>query len=143
MRLAAGVGPRDPVPMVFCLRVHSEQHAGAELEVAEAAWTGWNRKTIEQLKALYAQLLEKHKPAVRFDIKFEGVDATYELRGVKRNFMFTESDAESDGYMAPKNSTNAMAIFFPIAFSRSTEGYEAYVKILAEMAEFLFANRRK
>jgi ferric-dicitrate binding protein FerR (iron transport regulator) len=143
MRAAAGVGPKEPVPMVLCLRVHGEKHAGADLEVAEAAWTGWNRKTIEQLKVLYAQLLEKHKPAVRFDIKFEGVDATYELRGVKRNFMFTESDAESDGYMAPKNSTNAMAIFFPIAFSRSTEGYEAYVKILAEMAEFLFANRRK
>lgn len=143
MRAAAGVGPKEPVPMVLCLRVHGEKHAGQDLEAAEAAWTGWNRKTIEQLKVLYAQLLEKHKPAVRFDIKFEGVDATYELRGQKRNFMFTESDAEGDGYMAPKHSTNAMAIFFPISFSRSTDGYEAYAKILAEMAEFLYANRRR
>ena len=79
--------------MVVHLRDHSETQGGEELEVCEVAWTGWNPKTIEQLKALYAQLLEKFKPAYRIEMRFDRVDDAYEVKGKKRKFLFTESDA--------------------------------------------------
>lgn len=143
LKAAAGVPENRPAPMVVCLRVHSEQQAGAELEVCEVAWTGWNRRTIEQLKALYAQLLDKHKPGYRMEMRFEGVDDSYEYKGQKRRFMFTESDAEGDGYMAPRHSQNAIAFFFNLSFGRHPEDLDAYVRIFTEMTEFLWQQRRR
>jgi hypothetical protein len=143
LRAAAGVGPRDAVPMVVNLRMHSDQQGGAELEVCEVAWTGWQQRTIGQAKALYAQLLEKHKPGYRLEMRFEGIDATYDHKGVKRTFKFTESDAEADGYMAPRHAQRAIAFFFNLSMGRlPASDAEAYARILAELTEFLYERRR-
>lgn len=142
MRTAAGVSPGRPVPLVVTLREHSETTpTGEELEVCEVAWTGWNPATIKRLKALYPQLLEKHRPAYRVEMKFEGLDDSYEVRGQKRAFKFTESDAEADGYMARRHAQAAIAFFFNPSFGRRPEDFDTYVRILAEMIEFLYAHR--
>ncbi|HXG59763.1 MAG TPA: FecR domain-containing protein [Planctomycetota bacterium] len=142
LRAAAGVSPGRPVSLVVAIREHSETTpAGEELEVCEVAWTGWTPATIRRLKALYAQLLEKHRPAYRVDMKFEDLDATYEHRGQKRAFRFTESDAEADGYMARRNAQAAIAFFFNPSFGRRPEDFDAYARILGEMIEFLYAQR--
>jgi hypothetical protein len=119
MRAATGVSPGRPVSLVVTLREHSEvTPGGEELEVCEVAWTGWNPTTIRRLKALYAQLLEKHRPAYRVEMKFEDLDDPYEYRGQKRAFKFTESDAEADGYMARRHAQAAITFFFNPSFGR-------------------------
>jgi hypothetical protein len=142
LRAAAGVSPGRPVSLVVTLREHSETTpAGEELEVCEVAWTGWTPATIRRLKALYAQLLEKHRPAYRVEMKFEDLDATYDYRGQKRAFRFTESDAEADGYMARRHAQAAITFFFNPSFGRWPEDFDAYARILGEMVEFLYAQR--
>jgi hypothetical protein len=125
LRTGAGVGPREAVPMVVQVRV--QYQVGA----CEVAWTGWNKKTIAELKALYAQLLDKHKPSTRIEMRFEGVD--------EGSFNFAEADAKIEGYMNPRNARNAIAFFFGPAVGKETDTYS---KILAEMIEFLNARRK-
>lgn len=142
MRAAAGVSPGRPVSLVVTLREHSEATPGGEeLEICEVAWTGWNPATIRRLKALYAQLLEKHRPAYRVEMKFEDLDDPYEYRGQRRAFKFTESDAEADGYMARRYAQAAITFFFNPGFGRQPEDFDAYARILGEMVEFLYAPR--
>lgn len=142
MRAATGVSPGRPVSLVVTLREHSEvTPGGEELEVCEVAWTGWNPTTIRRLKALYAQLLEKHRPAYRVEMKFEDLDDPYEYRGQKRAFKFTESDAEADGYMARRHAQAAITFFFNPSFGRRPEDFDVYARILGEMVEFLCAQR--
>ena len=131
LRAGAGVGPREAVPMVVQFRTHYEPG----LDACEVALSGWNKQTIAGLKALHAQLLEKHKPAARMEMRFQGVDDAYEHKGAKRAFTFTEADARIEGYMAPKNARNAVAFFF------KSPG-DADARILAEMIEYLYARRR-
>ena len=143
LRAAAGVAPAQPVPLVAVMRVHSELQAGQPLEVCEVAWTGFSKPLIVQLKATYEQLLDKYKPATRLDMRFEGVDETYTVNGAKRKFMFTESDAVSEGYLSPRHSQNAVAFFFPVSFSRRPlDANDPYAKILAELIEWLAAHKR-
>jgi hypothetical protein len=138
LRAAAGVAPREAVPMIVQVRNHYESN----LEVCEVASTGWNRPTIAGLKALYAQLLEKHKPATRIEMRFQGVDDTYDHKGAKRAFLFTEADPKIEGYMAPRNARNAAAFFLPPSFGKRPDDFEAYAKILSEMIEYLYARRK-
>ncbi len=143
LRAAGGAPAGQPVPMVAVMRVHSELQAGQPLEVCEVAWTGWNRQTMVQLKAFYEQLLDKHRPSSRLEMRFEGLDDTYPVGSAKRKFMFTEGDAESDGYMSPRHSQNAIAFFFPVSFSRRPlEAGDPMAKVLAEMLEWLHARKR-
>jgi hypothetical protein len=142
LRSAAGLPAKAPVPMVAVFRTHSETVGGQDLESAELAWTGWNRRTIEQAKAHYAALLDKHQPSFRLDLRFEGVDDVYDVRGTKRKFLFTEGDAEATGYMAPQHSQNALAIFFPLSFGRHADDFDAYSKIFAELLEWLYQRKR-
>ncbi len=131
LRAAAGVAPREAVPMVVQFRNHYEPG----LDVCEVALSGWNKQTVAGLKALYVQLLEKHKPAARIEMRFQGVDDTYEHKGAKRAFTFTEADARIEGYMAPKNARNAAAFFF------KSPG-DADARILGELIEYLYSRRR-
>lgn len=142
LRLAAGLAEGRPVPMVICLRNHSEVVAGKEFEVCEVAVTGWNRRVVEQLKAFYGQLLEKYKPAYRVEMRFEGVDDRYTYRGQPRDFKFTEGDAEGDGYLSPRHSQYGLTFFFNASFGTPPEDFAVYAKILGEMAEFLWSRRR-
>jgi hypothetical protein len=143
LRGAAGVGPKQPAPMVVCLRNHSTTAvAGGELEVCEVAWIGWDRRTIADLKKLYGALLDRHKPAYRVEMRFEDLDATYPHKGQTQNFQFTESDAEGEGYMAPSNSRAAIAFFFNPSSWKNADDVEVYAKILSEMVDFLWSRKR-
>ena len=138
LRAAAGAAPREAVPVVVQFRNHYD----AGLDLCEVAISGWNKPAIAGLKALYAQLLEKHKPATRLEMRFQGVDDTYDWKGAKRTFTFAEADARIEGYMAPKNARNAAAFFLPPSFGKRPEDTDAYAKIVAEMIEYLVARRR-
>jgi hypothetical protein len=127
IRAAAGVGPRDAVPMVVQVRTQYQ-----DAEAGEVAVAGWNRATMAAAKAYYAQLLEKHKPAVRLELRFQGADKV----------QFTEDDARIEGYMAQRNARNAAAIFVPSAFGKKPENIDAYGRILGELIEFLYLRRR-
>jgi hypothetical protein len=142
LRAAAGTAPNQPIPMIVNFRDHSEVQDGAELEICEVAWSGWQKKTIEQAKVFYGQLLDKHKPAYRVEMRFDQVDDSYDYKGKKRKFMFTESDAKPDGYMAPRHSQRAIAFFFNPSFGGRPEDIDAYARILAELIEFLYARPR-
>ena len=143
LRAAGGAAAAQSVPMVAVMRVHSELQAGQPLEVCEVAWTGWNKQTMVQLKAFYEQLLAKHKPATRLEMRLEGLDDAYTVGVAKRKFLFTEGDAESDGYMSPRHSQNAIAFFFPVSFSRRPlEAGDPMAKVLAELLEWLHARKR-
>lgn len=138
LRAGAGAGPREPVSMLVQFRNHYDP----ALEGGEVAVAGWNKATIAGLKALYAQLLEKHKPSTKLDLRFQGVDDTYEVKGVKRTFAFTEADARIEGAMAPKNARNAITLFLSPAFGKRAEDVDAWARILAEMVEYLHARRK-
>jgi FecR-like protein len=138
LRAAAGVAPREAVPMVVQFRNHYEPG----LDVCEVAVAGWNRPAIAGLKAFYAQLLEKHKPATRIEMRFQGADDTYEAKGAKRAFLFAEADARIEGYMAPRNARNAIAFFLSPAFGKRAEEVEAYAKIVSELIEYLYPRRK-
>ncbi len=144
MKAAAGLPPRGALPMVVCLREHNYAAvAGGPLEVCEVAWTGFQRRTIEQLKALYAQLLDKHRPAYRVEMRFEGIDESYPYKGARQNFQFTEGDAEGDGYLAPRHAQSSVTFFFNPAFAGDKADIEVYSRILEEMVEFLWAQRKR
>ncbi|MBI3856255.1 MAG: hypothetical protein HY293_11250, partial [Planctomycetes bacterium] len=137
-RQAAGVAPRQPLPMIVQFRNHYLN----DLDVCEVASAGWDRRTIAGLKAVYAQLLEKHKPATRLEMRFQGVDDSYDYKGAKRAFSFAEADARIEGYMSPRNARCAAAFFLNPGFGRRDEDFEVYAKILAEMIEYLYLRRR-
>ena len=138
LRAASGVAPREAVPMIVQFRNHYEPG----LDACEVAVAGWNKPAIAGLKALYAQLLEKHKPSTRLEMRFQGADDSYEHKGSKRAFTFTEADARIEGYMAAKNSRNAAAFFLPPSFGKRAEDVDAYAKIVSEMIEYLYARRK-
>ena len=142
VRAAAGVAPREPAPMVVQLRDHNLRQDADELDVCEVAFSGWNRAAIAGLKPLYSQLLEKHKPSWRLELRFQGPDDTYEFKGRKRAFFFTEEDARSEGYMAPRQARNAAVFFLPPTFEKHQDLVEVYSKILAELVEYLHARKR-
>lgn len=137
-RQAAGVRPREAMPLVVQFR----NHYLADADVCEVAASGFPRKTAADAKAYYAQLLDKHKPAYRLEMRFQGVDDAYELEGRKRRFFFTEEDARVEGYMAPAHSRNAVAFFLNPGFGKREADYEAYSRILSELVEFLWVRRR-
>jgi hypothetical protein len=141
-RQAGGAGPRLPVPMIVQFRNHYLTQGGADLEVCEVALAGWDRRTVAGLKAVYAQLLEKQKPSYRMDMRFQGVDDTYDYKGTKRSLTLTESDARLEGYMAPRNARSAAAFFLSPGFGKREEDYDAYSKIFAELIEYLYLRRR-
>jgi hypothetical protein len=128
-RQGAGVGPRDAVPVLIQFR----NHYAPGLEAAELALSGWPRPTAAQAKAFYAQLLEKHKPAWRMELRVQGADAA---------FVHAEADPRVEGYMAPRNARCAAALFAPPGFGKRESDVEAYSKILGELVEFLSARRR-
>ena len=130
-RVAAGV--TGPVPMLVQFRNHYERN----LEVCEAASNGWPKATIAHLKALYAQLLEKHKPAYRLDMRFQGADDTYDHKGQRRTFFHTEADARVEGYMAPRAARRAIVFFLNPEFAKQAD-VDAYAKVFAGMIEFLY-----
>jgi hypothetical protein len=132
-RRAAGV--REAVPMIAQFRTHYV----ADLDVAEVAWSGWSRAAILQAKAFYAHLLEKHRPAARLELRFQGPDDTYDHKGRKRTFFHAEADARIEGVLAPRNARNAVVFFFPPGFGKDPD---PYARILAELLEFLYARRR-
>lgn len=135
-RAAAGV--TGPVPMIVQFRNHYEK----DLEVCEVASSGWTKAAVAQLKAFYAQLLEKHRPAYRLEMRFQGVDDTYDYKGQRRTFFHGEADARIEGYMAPRSARHAVAFFLNPEFGTRAENAGAYAKIFAEMVEFLYARRR-
>lgn len=127
VRAAAGVAAREPVPMIVQMRTHYE-----DLEAGEVAAIGWNRATMAAAKAAYAQLLEKHKPALRLELRFQGVDKV----------LHAEDDARVEGYMAQRHARNAVAFFVPSSFGKRPENIDVYGRILGELVEFLFLRRR-
>lgn len=141
-RLAAGVAPRAPVPMLVQFRNHYLTQSGRELEVCELALAGWDRRTVAGLKALYGQLLDKYKPDYRMEMRFQGVDDTYEAQGAKRAFIETEADPRLEGYMAPRNSRSAAAFFFNPRFGTQPQDLDVYSRILADLLEYLYLRRR-
>jgi hypothetical protein len=138
-RQAAGAAP---VPFLLQFRDHNLQQAGAELEVGEVAWSGWSRKTMTELKALYGTLLDRHRPKYRLELRFQGIDDAYDYRGQKRSFFFVEADARDDGYMAARHSRNAMTVFLNPGFEARGGDVETYSRIFTELIEYLHARRR-
>jgi ferric-dicitrate binding protein FerR (iron transport regulator) len=138
-KLAAGAAP---VPFLLQFRDHNLSQGADELEVGEVAWSGWNRRVIGELKALYGALLERHRPRYRLELRFQGVDDAYEFRGQKRVFFFAELDARDEGYLAPRHSRNALTVFLNPGFLSRGGDLETYSKIFAELIEFLHARRR-
>ncbi|MBI2898806.1 MAG: FecR domain-containing protein [Planctomycetes bacterium] len=138
VRAAAGV--QRQVPMIVSFRDHSETVPGTseELAVCEVAWTGFDRKTMKQLKALYEELLKEHKPTVPLVLRFDELDEQYECAGRKIKFKFTEGDAKSSGYMGTQHSRRSIAFFFNPSFGDRDEDFAVYAKILARMIEFLY-----
>ncbi len=138
-KAAAGA---SPVPFLLQFRDHNLAQDGAELEVGEVAWSGWNRRVVADAKALYGALLDRHRPKYRLELRFQGIDEAYEFRGRKRTFFFSEADARDDGYMASRNSRNALTVFLNPGFLERGGDVETYSKIFVEMIEFLHARRR-
>ncbi len=128
LRAAAGLA-RGAVPLVVQVRTHYERN----LELAEAAFAGFPKASLAQVRALYPALLDKHKPPVRLALKFQGLDGP----GVH-----AEDDPRLEGYMAPRNARNAVAFFFPDSLKASPESMDAYGRILADLIEALNARRR-
>ncbi len=144
MKAAAGLGSKQAVPMVVCLREQTyTAKGGGPLDVCEVACIGFPRRTIEQLKVLYGQLLDRHKPAYRMEMRFEGIDDRYLLRGIEQTFRFTESDAEADGYLATRHAQSGVTFFLTSDFGNEKTDFEIYNKILAEMVDFLWSSRRR
>ena len=141
-RSASGAAGREPVPVLLQFRTHYLKQGGAPVDVAEVAWSGWNKATLAQMKALYAQLLEKQKPGVRLELKVQGLDDPYDWRGTRRKFSLGDEDAREEGYLAPRNSRNALTVFLPDGFARGPGELAAYAKIFGDLAEFLSSRRR-
>jgi ferric-dicitrate binding protein FerR (iron transport regulator) len=141
-RAAGGVTGRDPAPAILQFRTHYLKQGGAGVDVAELAWSGWGKAVLAQAKGYYAQLLDKHKPGVRLELKVQGLDETYDWRGSRRKFSLADDDAREEGYLAPRNARNALTIFLPDGFARGPGELDAYARIFAELAEFLNARRR-
>jgi hypothetical protein len=75
-------------------------------------------------------------------MRFQGVDDSYEWKGVRKPFTFAEADARVEGYMSPRNARSALAFFFPPGFGKRDEDVDVYARILAEMIEFLYLRRK-
>lgn len=141
-RAAAGLRPRDPVPLWVQFRTHYLRDAQGPLMLGEVALAGWNRAAAARLKAFYARLLERHRPARALELKFQGVDDTYEWSGARRTLLHDERDARDEGYMAPRNARAAVAFFLPAEFGREPAEAAAYGRIFAEFLEFALSQRR-
>lgn len=141
-RAAAGLRPRDPVPLWVQFRTHYLRDARGPLDVGEVALAGWNRPAALRLKAFWARLLERHRPARALPLQFQGVDETYEWNGARRTFFHDERDARDEGYMAPKNARAAITFFLPAEFGRDPAEAAAYGRIFAEFLEFALSQRR-
>lgn len=141
-RAAAGLRPRDPVPLWAQFRTHYLRDAQGPLTLGEVALAGWNRAAAARLKAFYARLLERHRPSRALELKFQGVDDTYEWGGARRALSHDERDARDEGYMAPRNARSAVAFFLPAEFGRDPAEAAAYGRIFAEFLEFALSQRR-
>ncbi|HEX7899965.1 MAG TPA: hypothetical protein VF950_19515, partial [Planctomycetota bacterium] len=117
LREAAGAG-RGPVPLVVQARLHYDK----DLPHAEAAFAGIPKAAVARLKALYPALLDKHAPAVRVDMKFQGVDPV----------RHAEEDPRIEGYMAPRQARAAACFFLPAAAA------DGYGPVLADLIEALY-----
>jgi hypothetical protein len=141
-RAAAGLRPRDPVPLWVQFRTHYLRDAGGPLDLGEVALAGWNRPAALRLKAFWVRLLERRRPARTLELRFQGVDDTYEWNGARRTFFHDERDARDEGYMAPKNARAAVTFFLPAEFGRDPAEAAAYGRIFAEFLEFAQSQRR-
>lgn len=141
-RAAAGLRPRDPVPLWVQFRTHYLRDARGPLGLGEVALAGWNRAAAARLKAFYARLLERHRPARALGLKFQGVDDAYEWNGARRTFFHDERDARDEGYMAPRHARAAVTFFLPAEFGRDPAEAAAYGRLFAEFLEFALSQRR-
>ncbi len=138
LRASTGVRRRAEIPVIVQFR----EHALKDRDVGEVAWTGWSQETMIAAKALYAALIDQHKPARRIDLKFQQLDDTYELDGTKLTFAFPETEPRLYGYMDRKQALCAASIFLPVSFGTDLKEIDEYAPIFAELVEFLNSKRR-